>query len=38
MPLISVWSKAHGLREFKNRVVRKIFCPEKEEVTMGWRK
>jgi hypothetical protein len=26
------------LRMFKNRVLRKIFCPERDEVTGDWRK
>jgi hypothetical protein len=28
----------HRLRVFKNRVLRKIFGPKREEVTGGWRK
>jgi hypothetical protein len=28
----------HRLRVFENRVLRRIFGPEREEVTGGWRK
>jgi hypothetical protein len=28
----------HGLRVFENRVLRRIFGPERDEVTGGWRK
>jgi hypothetical protein len=28
----------HGLRVFVNRVLRRIFGPERDEVTGGWRK
>jgi hypothetical protein len=28
----------HGLRVFKNRVLRRIFGPKRVEVTGGWRK
>jgi hypothetical protein len=28
----------HTLRVMKNRVLRKIFGPKKEEITLGWRK
>jgi len=27
----------HGLQEFENRVLRRIFGPKKEEVAGGWR-
>jgi hypothetical protein len=29
--------ETHRLRVFKNRVLRRIFGPEREEVTGGWR-
>jgi hypothetical protein len=28
----------HRLRVFENRVLRRIFGPERDEVTSGWRK
>lgn len=28
----------HRLREFENRVMRRIFGPKRDEVTGGWRK
>jgi hypothetical protein len=28
----------HRLRVFENRVLRRIFGPERDEVTEGWRK
>jgi hypothetical protein len=28
----------HGLRVFENRMLRKIFCPKKDEMTGAWRK
>jgi hypothetical protein len=28
----------HRLREFENRVLRRIFGPKRDEVTGGWRK
>jgi hypothetical protein len=31
-------SEAHGLRVFKNRVLRRIFGPKRDEVTGKWRK
>jgi hypothetical protein len=30
--------EAHGLREFENRVLRKIFGSKREELTRDWRK
>jgi hypothetical protein len=33
-----VLRKEHRLREFENRVLRRIFGPKKNEVTGGWRK
>jgi hypothetical protein len=37
-----IWSRTlreeHRLREFGNRVLRRIFGPRKAEVTGGWRK
>jgi hypothetical protein len=31
-------SKEHRLRVFENRALRRIFGPERDEVTGGWRK
>jgi hypothetical protein len=28
----------HRMREFENRVLRRIFGPKRDEVTGGWRK
>jgi hypothetical protein len=28
----------HRLREFEKRVLRRIFCPKRYEMTGGWRK
>jgi hypothetical protein len=28
----------HGLRVFKNRVLRRIFGPKREEMAGGWRR
>ena len=28
----------HGLRVFENRVLRRIFGPKRDEVTLEWRK
>jgi hypothetical protein len=37
-----IWSltlrEEHRLRLFENRVLRRIFGPERDEVTGGWRK
>jgi hypothetical protein len=37
-----IWSvklrEEHRLRVFENRVLRRIFGPERDEVTGGWRK
>jgi hypothetical protein len=30
--------EVHGLRVFENRMLRKIFGPKRDEVTVGWRK
>jgi hypothetical protein len=34
---LSLWEE-HGLRVFENEVLRKIFGPQREEVTGSWRK
>jgi hypothetical protein len=28
----------YRLRAFENRMLRRIFCPKKDEITEGWRK
>jgi hypothetical protein len=28
----------HRLREFENRVLRSVFCTNKDEIIEGWRK
>jgi hypothetical protein len=33
-----MWSVEHRLRVFENRVLRKIFVPERDEVTGEWRR
>jgi hypothetical protein len=37
-----IWSlilrEEHGLRVFKNRTLRRIFGPKRDEVVEGWRK
>jgi hypothetical protein len=39
---VGTWSltlrEEHGLRVFKNRVLRRIFGPKREEVAGGWRR
>jgi hypothetical protein len=32
---LALW---HRLRKFKNRVLRRIFGPKRDDVTGGWRK
>jgi hypothetical protein len=34
----SQWGEDYKLRMFKNRVLRKIFCSERDEVTGDWSK
>jgi hypothetical protein len=34
----SIKREEHRLRVFENRVLRRIFGPERDEVTGGWRK
>jgi hypothetical protein len=36
--LVSYTKEEHGLRVFKNRVLRRIFGPKREEVEGGWRR
>jgi hypothetical protein len=42
MYVCEIWSltlrSEHRLRVFKNRVLRRIFGPEREEVAGGWRR
>jgi hypothetical protein len=36
--LVSYIKEEHRLRVFENRVLRRIFCPKRDEVTGDWRK
>jgi hypothetical protein len=36
--LISDFKREHRLRVFENRVLRRIFGPRRDEVTIGWKK
>jgi hypothetical protein len=36
--LVSDIKRGHRLRIFENKVLRKVFGPQRDEVTGGWRK